>query len=75
MAEASRPDSSIQIRFETTSIKIEKETDTLVKISVLAKLILDGELGDHPYFIEEESYAACIAIEREPDQEIKREDF
>jgi len=49
----------IEMRFETTSIKIEKETDTLVKVSVLARIILFGDLGEHPYLIEEECYAKC----------------
>lgn len=57
--QAQPPAQSIGMRYETTSIKIEKETDTLIKVSVLAKLILDGDLGEHPYFIEEECYANC----------------
>lgn len=57
--QAQSPAQSIGMRYEITSIKIEKETDTLIKVSVLAKLILDGDLGEHPYFIEEECYADC----------------
>ena len=49
----------VQASFETLSIKIEKETNSLVKVSVLAKLILSGNLGEHPYLIEEECYAVC----------------
>ena len=43
---------------ETTSVKIEKETETIVKVSILARLILTGDLVEHLYFIEEGFYAA-----------------
>jgi hypothetical protein len=42
-----------------TPVSIDKVTKEMVEVSVFAKSFFNKELGEHPYFIEQECYAEC----------------